>query len=357
MLIKESTLRRIIREEARRSLLHEASGSGSFAPVNSVKKKGKGGYEYELFSNGKVQIVSKDGKPYATPKVLNQAMAVAVAKEQIEYYGNKGTLVRDIAAGTLVFGGDGAPAASPAAPVIAAGAAPQKGIALIARQDYAALKPVSAAASDIADSLFGQGHGFCVVVDPVSRLGHRFDFGRYPEAEKCPDDRWLTKAGIALAAKFGMGANSDPAKSKTPAQWFNSLGISTMGVLHHSVGRVAAVVGPDGKIANMKEFCAGLKKGTDVAGTTQLVAVPVNNVSGAMGFANARIMKCLPYALPGAQLLTYKDTENCGTMAQKILMAGAPDGLMSIEAQTLVDTPDALYNTLVRNKTLQTGAF
>jgi hypothetical protein len=360
MLISERQLRSIVRE-----MLNEqgslASGSGSTAsgPVTSSRKKGKGGYEYEIFSNGKIQIVSKRGKTLAAPKVLNQAQAIAVAKEQIAL-GNKGSLLSRIASGELVFSGGPAasPAAAPAVPAVAAGTGPQKGVILIGRQEYS---PVAALAgpkaSAIADKLFGQGHGFAVVVDPSNGRGHRFDFGRYPEAEKCEDTRWLTQAGVALATKFGMGNDPDPEKRKSPKQWFGGLGISTMGVLHHNVGRVPAVLGPDGQITNMKSFCAGLKIGTDKSGTTQIVAVPVNDAAGALQFAMSKKMVCFPYALPGAQVLTYKDTENCGTMAQKILEAGSPNMSVSIETKTLVDTPDALYNTLASGGTLQTSGF
>ena len=354
MLISERQLRSIVREMLKESLV---SGSGSSGPVTSSRKKGKGGYEYEFFSNGKIQIVSKRGKTLAAPKVLNQAQAVAVAKEQVAL-GNKGGMIKRIADGELVFDGDSvaAAAAVPAVPAVAAGAAPQKGVILIGRQDYPALKVVSVVASTIADTLFGQGHGFAVVVDPSDGRGHRFDFGRYPEAETCEDARWLTQAGVDLATRFGMGADPDPAKHKSPKQWFGGLGISTMGVLHHNVGRVKAVVGPDGQITNMKAFCAGLKISTDKS-ATQIVAVPVNNASGALQFAMSKKMKCFPYALPGAQVLTYKDTENCGTMAQKILMAGSPDMSVSIETKTLVDTPDALYDNLVSSGNFQTSGF
>ena len=354
MLISERQLRSIVREMLKESLV---SGSGSSGPVTSSRKKGKGGYEYEFFSNGKIQIVRKGGKTLAAPKVLNQAQAVAVAKEQVAL-GNRGGMIKRIADGELVFDGDSvaAAAAVPAVPAVAAGAAPQKGVILIGRQDYPALKVVSAAASAIADKLFGQGHGFAVVVDPSDGRGHRFDFGRYPEAETCEDKRWLTQAGVDLATRFGMGADPDPAKRKSPKQWFGGLGISTMGVLHHNVGRVKAVVGPDGQITNMKAFCAGLKISTDKS-ATQIVAVPVNNASGALQFAMSKKMKCFPYALPGAQVLTYKDTENCGTMAQKILMAGSPDMSVSIETKTLVDTPDALYDNLVSSGNFQTSGF
>jgi hypothetical protein len=333
------------------------SGSGSSGPVTSGVNKGKGGYEYEIFSNGKTQILSKFGKKLATPKVLNQAQAIAVAKEQIAL-GNKGSLVKRIASGELVFDGGSAPApaAAAAVPAVAADAAPQKGVILIGRQDYSPVALVSPAASAVADKLFGQGHGFAVVVNPSDGRGHRFDFGRYPEAEKCEDNRWLTQAGIDLATRFGMGADPDPEKRKSPKQWFNTLGISTMGVLHHNVGRVKAVVGPDGQITNMKAFCAGLKISTDKS-ATQIVAVPVNNASGALQFAMSKKMKCFPYALPGAQILTYKDTENCGTMAQKILMAGSPNMSVSIETKTLVDTPDALYANLVSSGNFQTSGF
>lgn len=353
MLISERQLRSIVREMLKESL---GSGSGSSGPVTSSRKKGKGGYEYEFFSNGKIQIVSKGGKTLAAPKVLNQAQAVAVAKEQVAL-GNKGDMIKRIADGELVFDGDSAAAAAaPAVPAVAAPAAPQKGVILIGRQDYPALKMVSAEASAIADKLFGQGHGFAVVVDPSNGRGHRFDFGRYPEAEQCEDDRWLTQAGVDLATRFGMGADPDPAKRKSPKQWFGGLGISTMGVLHHNVGRATAVLGPNGQITNMKAFCAGLKISTDKS-ATQIVAVPVNNASGALQFAMSKKMKCFPYALPGAQVLTYKDTENCGTMAQKILMAGSPNMSVSIETKTLVDTPDALYDNLVSSGNFQTSGF
>ena len=215
----------------------------------------------------------------------------------------------------------------------------------------------SAEASKIADDLFGQGHGFAVVVDPATGVGHRYDFGRYKDAERCEDNRWLSKAGVALAKKFGFGKDPDPAKNVEPEQWFANLGIHTMGITLYHQGRVRATVSPDGKITNLKQFCAGLKKPKDGAGGTDIVAVPVNNATAALQFAESIKGVCFPYAFPGAQFLTYKDTENCGTMAQKILMAGSPDMSVSIEAKTLVDTPDALYNTLVSGGTFQTCGF
>lgn len=118
MLISEKKLRSIVRE-----MINEqgsfASGSGPAAGerILSVRKMGKGGYEYEIFSNGKIQIVGKAGKKLTEPIVLNQRQAVAVAKEQQEM-GNKGSVVARVASGDLVFGGGGtaAPASAPAAP-------------------------------------------------------------------------------------------------------------------------------------------------------------------------------------------------------------------------------------------------
>ena len=153
MLISERQLRSIVREMLNESL---GSGSGSSGPVTSGVKKGKGGYEYEIFSNGKIQIVRKGGKKLATPKVLNQAQAMAVAQE-LKDLGNKGTLLVSIADGTLVFtpaAVPAKPAAGTAVPAAAAGAAPQKGVILIGRQDYPALKMVSAAASATPVSRF-----------------------------------------------------------------------------------------------------------------------------------------------------------------------------------------------------------
>lgn len=125
MLIKESTLRRIIREEARISL-REDQAIPSPSPSLSVGeqgfiKPGNGGYEYKLFSNGKIQIVKRNGKAYPTPVTLNQQQAKAVAKELIEL-GNKGSIVTSIANGTLAFNpGAAAPAASAAVTGAAAG--------------------------------------------------------------------------------------------------------------------------------------------------------------------------------------------------------------------------------------------
>jgi len=44
-------------------------------------------------------------------------------------------------------------------------------------------------------------------------------------------------------------------------------------------------------------------------------------------------------------------------MAQKILEAGSPNMSVSVETKTLVDTPDALYNNLVSDVSLQTSGF
>lgn len=359
MLISERQLRSIVREMLNEQSLASGSGTPASGPITSSRKKGKGGYEYEIFSNGKIQIVSKGGKPLAAPKVLNQAQSVAVAKEQIAL-GNKGSIVARVASGELVFGGDAAAPASaaPAAPVVAAGAGPQKGVVLIGRQDFSPVAALSAEASAVATKLFGQGHGFAVVIDPATGVGHRFDFGRYDDAKGCKDDRWLTSAGVAIAKKFGFGKDPDPSKNKEPEDWFAGLGIHTMGVTLYYQGRVKAVVSPDGKITNLKQFCAGLKiPKKDGAGGTQIVAVPVNNATAALQFGLSKVKQCIPYAFPGAQGLTWQDTENCGTMAQKILMAGSPDMSVSIEAKTLVDTPDALYNTLVSSGNFQTCGF
>ena len=83
-------------------------------PDGGAIKQGLGGYEYQMFKNGKIQIVKRNGKAYNPPLVLNQQQAVAVAKEQVAL-GNQGSVARDIAAGTLVFNAAAA-ATPPAAP-------------------------------------------------------------------------------------------------------------------------------------------------------------------------------------------------------------------------------------------------
>ena len=102
MLISEKQLRSVVRQ-----MLEEQAP----LPDAGVIKQGNGGYEYQMFKNGKIQIVKRNGKAYNPPLVLNQQQAVAVAKEQIQL-GNKGSVARDIAAGTLAFN---AAAAAPAA--------------------------------------------------------------------------------------------------------------------------------------------------------------------------------------------------------------------------------------------------
>ena len=113
MLITESKLRKIIQE-----LLSEAAvvpPASAAGPVTRGVHKGKGGYDYEIFSNGKIQIVSKNGKKLPTPIVMNQKQAMAVAQEQKDL-GNKGTLMARIADGTLVFNSAAVPAQPAAAP-------------------------------------------------------------------------------------------------------------------------------------------------------------------------------------------------------------------------------------------------
>ena len=105
MLISEKQLRSAVRQ-----MLEEQTP----LPDAGVIKQGNGGYEYQMFKNGKIQIVKRNGKAYNPPLVLNQPQAVAVAKEQIQL-GNKGSVARDIAAGTLVFNAAAA-ATPPAAP-------------------------------------------------------------------------------------------------------------------------------------------------------------------------------------------------------------------------------------------------
>jgi hypothetical protein len=115
MLITESKLRKIVQEVLLEATPPAAAGAAPAAgPVTSTIKKGNGGYEYEIFSNGKIQIVKKAGKQLPTPIILNQKQALAVAKEQVQL-GNKGTTVAQIASGTLVFN----PAAAPAQPAAA----------------------------------------------------------------------------------------------------------------------------------------------------------------------------------------------------------------------------------------------
>lgn len=98
MLISEKQLRSAIRQ-----MLEEQTP----LPDPGVTKQGNGGYEYQMFKNGKIQIVRRNYNP---PLVLNKQQAVAVAREQIGL-GNKGDVAKSIADGTLVF--DAAAAAPP----------------------------------------------------------------------------------------------------------------------------------------------------------------------------------------------------------------------------------------------------
>jgi len=323
MLISEKQLRSVVRQmlEEQASL---ASGSGGpSAQLTSAVKQGKGGYEYQIFSNGKIQILKRDGKVYNPPLVLSQQQAVAVAKEQIEL-GDKGYVAKGIADGTLKFD----PTSEAPAPTASATAGPVAGFVVIGRQDFFPLDVAGQTASKAVTSLIGQGHGFAIVVDPNTKVGHRYDFGRYPEAAKCQDDRWLTKAGAAVAGK----------------EAFNQAGIHTMGIALYKGGTVAAKVSTDGKqITNLSEFAKGIRKSNDSAG--DLVVIPVTDARAAFAFASSMVGKCFPYALPGFGFLTTGATMNCGVFAQKVLEAGKPAQALSVQENTLVDTPDALYNT------------
>jgi hypothetical protein len=326
--------------------LASGSGSTSSGPVTSGRKKGRGGYEYEIFSNGKIQIVSKGGKPLAAPKVLNQAQAIAVAKEQIDL-GAGGNLLPRIRDGELVYNPatDPAVATTPVAPS-AAPAAPTAsgGLILVGRSDYFPVDSMlgltdNAHKQGPIGKLVGQGHAFAIVVDPKTKFGYRYDFGRYGKASECEDTRWITQKGTSLFGK----------------EKFQQMGLHTMGITKRIVGRVPAKISPDGKrILNLPQFLASTKYPDDTP--SEVAVVTVSNPAAAIAYANDMVGDCFPYAIPAFGWLTTRDTMNCGVFAARVLAAGVPNPAFALDEGTILDRPDVMYRTAAE-KGYQTGNF
>jgi len=320
MLISERKLRGIVKQAILESFGTEyGSGSSDAAPA-STTVNGGGGYSYEIFPDGKVQIVSKNNQKLPVPTVLNQKQAMAVAAEQIKL-GNKDPIIAQIAGGKLI---PGAAVAQPAA------VGPVPNLILVARQDFFPLDNMlgltkKSSESSFIGALIKQGHAFVIVVDPKTRLGHRYDFGRYTEAKNCKDDRMLSKAAEAA----GLGGILEK-------------GIHTMGITMYVAGRVPANISPDGKqITNLPQFLASFKSSKDSPG--QVAVITVKNAAAAKAYADGMKGKCFPYALPGLGALTTADTMNCGVFATRVLNAGAPNPPLAIDEGSLVETPDAMY--------------
>ncbi len=327
MLISERKLRRIIRQTINESLGGEygssaGSGSPQAAPAAGKVVQGGGGYVYEIFPDGKVQIVSKGNTKFNPPTVLNPAQAKAVAAEQVKL-GNKDPIVSQIASGKLI------PQAAQAQPAVVG---PGPHLVLVGRQDYFPLDKMlglteKESQSSFVGALIKQGHAFVIIVDPKTRLGHRYDFGRYPDAKKCKDDRLLTQA----ANQAGLGSVIEK-------------GLHTMGITMYKAGGVPAKISQDGKqILNLPEFLRSVRDPKDSAGNVAVVTV--KDANAAKAYADTMRGKCYPYALPGLGFMTTADTMNCGVFAMRTLNAGAPNPPLAIDEGSVIDTPDAMYQT------------
>lgn len=242
----------------------------------------------------------------------------------------------------------GAPAAqaqiSPQAPTAVKPNTPQSNIVIVGRQNYFPLDyTLGLTAKKSVPSFVGkvvkQGHAFVIVIDPQTKIGHRYDFGRYKEAHKCADDRLLSQAAKAA----NLQALTDGA------------GLHTMGITIYQQGSVPAQISADGKhIINLPQFLGGIKRSDDAPGN--VVVIPVTDANAAKEYASKTVGKCLPYAIPGFSFLTLADTMNCGVFALRVLNAGAPKPGLPIAEKTTFDTPDALYQTAV-GMGFQSGAF
>jgi len=319
MLISEKKLRSVIRQTLAESFGMEYGSSVGGAEAGKIVNGG-GGYSYEIFPDGKIQIVSKNNQKLPTPTVLNQKQAMAVAAEQ-DKLGNKDPIIAQIASGKLF------PAPAPAQ-TAAVGPAPN--LVIVGRQNYFPVDSMlgltkKETESSFVGALIKQGHAFAIVVDPKTRMGHRYDFGRYPKAKDCKDDRMLSKAAEAA----GLGG-------------LLAKGIHTMGITMYTAGRVPAQISPDGKqILNLPQFLASVKSSKDSPG--QVAVVTVKNAAAAKAYADGMKGKCFPYALPGLGILTTADTMNCGVFAMRVLNNGIPDPAFAIDEGSLIDTPDAIY--------------
>ena len=317
MLISERKLRSIVRQAILESL---GGSSGSSNAPASVTVNGGGGYAYEIFPDGKVQIVSMNNQKLPAPKVLDQKQAIAVAAEQIKL-GNKDPVVAQIASGKLRPG-----SAAPGA----ASTGPASNIVIIGRQDLFPLDRVLGLTDDmskpgIIGRVVNQGHAFAIVVDPKTRTAHRYDFGRYKEANSCKDDRLLTQAAQAA----GLGKLFE-------------MGLHTMGITMYVGGNVPAQISQDGKqILNLTQFLNSVRKPAEAPG--QVAVITVSNAAAAKAYADGMKGKCYAYAIPGLRFMSTQDTMNCGVFAARVLAAGSPNPPFAIDESLLFSTPDSMY--------------
>jgi hypothetical protein len=338
MLISERKLRSIVRQALLESLggnLGASASSGESSPaVTSETVKGGGGYAYQIFSDGRVQMTAKGGKNLPAPVALNQKQAIAVAAEQVKL-GNKSPVIAQIASGKLVPG-------AAAAPVTQVGPTPN--IVIIGREDYFPLDRVLGLTDDeskagILGSVVKQGHAFVIIVDPKTRLGHRYDFGRYKEAESCKDDRLLTQAAQAA----GLGGA------------LQGTGLHTMGITLYLGGNVPAQISQDGKkILNLPQFVKSVKKQHDAPGNVAVITV--TDAAAARSYAESMKGKCYAYAIPGFGFMTAQDTMNCGVFVARVLAAGAPNPPLTIDESSLINTPDSMYQ-VAASAGYQTGVL
>lgn len=319
-LALDRALRGIVKEVLLESLGGEYGSSGDDATPASMIVNGRGGYSYEVFPDGRIQIVSTRVGRLPTPIPLNPQAAAAVASEQIDL-GNRDPVIARIASDRAGREGTGAQGGATAG-------APN--LVILGRQDYFPLDLMLGLSDDLSEpswlgSLVAQGHAFAIVVDPKTRRAHRYDFGRYKAAEDCDDDR--------LLSRFAQGSKLGAALDK---------GIHTMGITMYVGGTVEAVISTDGRqITNLPQFLASVKRDKDSPG--EVVVITVGSAADAKAYADGMRGKCFPYALPGFGSLTSADTMNCGVFSARVLKAGGPNPPLAIDEEPLLDTPDAMF--------------
>jgi len=206
------------------------------------------------------------------------------------------------------------------------------GFVVFGKQDYFPLDAAVRGDNKVSkpgwiSKLIDQGHGFAIVVKG-SGAAVRYDFGRYKEAETCPDPRLSAQLFAALGLKA----------------FANTSGITTMGIVHTQRCSVNATFSSNKKeILNLGKFLAGTKKSDDSA--TQYVVVPVADADAASAYAQSKVGKCTPYAIPGFAVLQTGAT-NCGSFAYQTIQAGSPTPPFNAEIRSLLDTPMNLYQEL-----------